>query len=93
MFVIGDVHYYLALLFLFRFFGGDPFNFSALLITPILHAYFDVFSGLLQAYIFANLTMLNISQGFNYDLYKERKKKKLEKQQAKQAGEQVAVNS
>ena len=62
-------------------------------IPAILSLYFDVFSGLLQAYIFANLTMLNISQGFNYDLYKERKKKKLEKQQAKQAGEQVAVNS
>ena len=51
-------------------------------IPAILSLYFDVFSGVLQAYIFANLTMLNISQGFNYDLYKERKRKKeLKKQQ------------
>jgi F-type H+-transporting ATPase subunit a len=51
-------------------------------IPAILSLYFDVFSGVLQAYIFANLTMLNISQGFNYDLYTERKRKKeLKKQQ------------
>ena len=53
-------------------------------IPAILSLYFDVFSGVLQAYIFANLTMLNISQGFDYDLYKKRKQKKLEKQKAKQ---------
>jgi len=52
-------------------------------IPAILSLYFDVFSGVLQAYIFASLTMMNISQGFNYDLYRERKKKKLEKTKAK----------
>ena len=56
-------------------------------IPAILSLYFDVFSGVLQAYIFANLTMLNISQGFNYDLYKERKRKKLEKQAKKENGQ------
>ncbi len=57
-------------------------------IPAILSLYFDVFSGLLQAYIFANLTMLNISQGFNYDLYKERKKRKLEKQKQRELDKQ-----
>lgn len=35
------------------------------LITPVLHAYFDVFSGLLQTFIFAMLTMIFI--GGNFD--------------------------
>lgn len=56
----------------------SSFPIFAIGIPAVLSLYFDVFSGVLQAYIFANLTMLNISQGFNYDLYRERKKKKLE---------------
>ena len=45
--------------------------------------YFDVFSGLLQAYIFAMLTMLNISTGFDLELFNERQaKKNLKKQGA-----------
>lgn len=35
------------------------------LITPVLHAYFDVFSGLLQTFIFSMLTMIFI--GGNFD--------------------------
>lgn len=35
------------------------------LVTPVLHAYFDVFSGLLQTFIFAMLTMIFI--GGNFD--------------------------
>lgn len=45
-------------------------------IPAILSIYFDIFSGCLQAYIFAMLTMLYISGGFPLELYKEQKKKK-----------------
>lgn len=31
------------------------------LITPVLHAYFDIFAGLLQTFIFCMLTMVNIA--------------------------------
>ena len=53
-------------------------------IPAILSAYFDVFSGCMQAYIFAMLTMLNVSGGFPQELYEERRKKKLEKKKQKQ---------
>jgi F-type H+-transporting ATPase subunit a len=36
-------------------------GFFAPIFTPILHAYFDVFSGVLQAFIFTMLTMIFIS--------------------------------
>ena len=45
-------------------------------LPAILSIYFDVFSGLLQAYIFAMLTMLYISNGFSFDEYMKRKSKK-----------------
>lgn len=48
-------------------------------IPAVLSVYFDVFSGCLQAFIFAMLTMLNVSGAFNFDLYKKRKQKKLSK--------------
>lgn len=51
-------------------------------IPAILSLYFDIFSGCMQAYIFAMLTMLNISGGFPQDLYEERKRKKAEKKLA-----------
>lgn len=35
------------------------------LITPFLHAYFDVFAGILQAFIFSMLTMIFIGGSFN----------------------------
>ena len=44
-------------------------------IPAVLSIYFDVFSGLLQAYIFAMLTMLYVSGGFPADLYKKKKLK------------------
>lgn len=51
-------------------------------IPAILSIYFDVFSGLLQAYIFAMLTMLYVSGAFNVDLYlKLRAEKKQRKEQ------------
>ena len=45
-------------------------------IPAILSIYFDVFSGLLQAYIFAMLTMLYVASGFPAELYEKRKQKK-----------------
>ncbi len=46
-------------------------------IPAVLSIYFDVFSGLLQAYIFSMLTMMYVSGGFPADLYFERKNKKV----------------
>lgn len=48
-------------------------------LPAILSLYFDIFSGCMQAYIFAMLTMLNVSGGFPRDLYEERKRKKAAK--------------
>ena len=45
-------------------------------IPAILSVYFDVFSGCLQAYIFAMLTMMYVSGGFPADGYFARKKHK-----------------
>ena len=51
-------------------------------IPAVLSVYFDLFSGLLQAFIFAMLTMLYVSGAFNIDLYEKRRaKRKLKKQQ------------
>ena len=65
-------------------FGSLPgilgeFPFLQIGIPAILSIYFDIFSGCLQAYIFAMLTMLYISGGFPLELYKERKLKKARK--------------
>lgn len=56
-------------------FLGD-FPFLQVGIPAVLSIYFDIFSGVLQAYIFAMLTMLYISGGFPLELYQERKAKK-----------------
>lgn len=45
-------------------------------IPAVLSLYFDIFSGLMQAYIFAMLTMLNIAGGFSLEDYKKRLEKK-----------------
>lgn len=63
------------------FLGDIPF--LAIGLPAILSIYFDVFSSCLQAYIFAMLTMLYISNGFPVDAYEERKRKKEAKRQAK----------
>ena len=55
------------------------FPFLQVGIPAILSIYFDIFSGCLQAFIFAMLTMLYIAGGFPLDLYKERKAKKAQK--------------
>jgi F-type H+-transporting ATPase subunit a len=38
------------------------FNFSSLLITPVLHAYFDVFSGYIQSLVFIYLSCQFVAQ-------------------------------
>lgn len=48
-------------------------------LPAILSIYFDIFSGCLQAFIFAMLTMLYISGGFPLELYEQRKIKKAQK--------------
>ena len=48
-------------------------------LPAILSLYFDLFSGCLQAFIFAMLTMLYISPGFPEEDYEKRRKKKAEK--------------
>lgn len=45
-------------------------------IPAVLSIYFDVFSGCLQAFIFAMLTMVYVAGGFDLDLYKQRKARK-----------------
>lgn len=45
-------------------------------IPAVLSVYFDIFSGCLQAYIFAMLTMMYVSGAFNIDEFELRKKKK-----------------
>ena len=53
-------------------------------LPAIFSIYFDIFSGCLQAFIFAMLTMLNISGAFDAEEYERRKKKKLEKKKLKE---------
>ena len=55
------------------------FPFLQIGLPAVLSIYFDVFSGCLQAYIFAMLTMLYVSGGFPLELYEERKRKKQQK--------------
>ena len=52
-------------------------------LPAIFSLYFDIFSGCLQAFIFAMLTMLNISTAFDAEEYYRRKKKKEEKKKLK----------
>ena len=52
-------------------------------IPAVLSVYFDLFSGLLQAFIFAMLTMLYVSGAFDPESYAEYKRKKREKREKK----------
>ena len=45
-------------------------------IPAVLSIYFDLFSGLLQAYIFAMLTMMYVSNGFPLEEFLSKKKQK-----------------
>ena len=52
-------------------------------IPAVLSVYFDVFSGCLQAYIFAMLTMMYVAGGFSMDDYLLRKEKRQQRRKAK----------
>lgn len=53
-------------------------------LPAILSVYFDVFSGCMQAYIFAMLTMMNVAGGFPEELYEKRMQaKRLKKEKIK----------
>lgn len=63
------------------FLGDIPFLKIGL--PAVLSIYFDVFSGCLQAFIFAMLTMLYVSGGFPEELYMKRREKKRKKHSEK----------
>lgn len=63
------------------FLGEIPF--FQIGIPAVLSVYFDVFSGCLQAYIFAMLTMMYVSGGFPADDYFKRKEKNKQKNNKK----------
>ena len=54
-------------------------------IPAVLSLYFDIFSGGLQAFIFATLTMMYVAGGFPQSEFEERKAKREAKKAAKQA--------
>ncbi|MBO5774288.1 MAG: F0F1 ATP synthase subunit A [Clostridia bacterium] len=60
-------------------------------IPAVLSIYFDVFSGCLQAYIFAMLTMMYVSGGFSMEDYLLRKEKR-EKRKNKVKNEKIKDN-
>ena len=72
---------------IFSFLPGALADFPYLRIgiPAVLSLYFDLFSGGLQAFIFAMLTMLYISGGFPAEEYAARKKKREERKAARVA--------
>ena len=60
------------------------FPFLRIGLPAILSLYFDVFSGVLQAYIFAMLTMSYVSSAFAADEYQMRRLRKEQKKLQKQ---------
>lgn len=60
-------------------------------IPAIFSLYFDIFSGLIQAFIFAMLTMLNISNGFPEEAYALRMQKRAIRAQKKKEREELAA--
>ena len=49
---------------------GNVFNFLAPVITPILHAYFDLFAGFIQTLVFITLTVVLIGNDIPEDIKK-----------------------
>ena len=47
--------------FILGLFGLSGFNFVAIFIAPFFHAYFDIFAGFIQMFIFISLTMVFVS--------------------------------
>ena len=67
--------------------GDIPF--LSIGLPAVLSVYLDIFSGCLQAFIFAILTMLYIANGFPGEAYEERMKKKAAKAAAKRAAKEA----
>ena len=61
------------------------FPFLRIGVPAVLSLYFDIFSGGLQAFIFATLTMMYVSGGFPMEKYEARKAKRAAKKAAKTA--------
>ena len=57
----------------------------------VLSLYFDIFSGCIQAYIFATLTMIYISNGFPEEAYEKQMKKKAERARKKREANELAA--
>ena len=57
---------------------------------PAILSVFFIFGSCMQAFIFAMLTMLNISGAFPQDLYEQRKARRLEKKTLKQANKSIS---
>lgn len=51
--------------------GGQVFNFIAPLLTPILHAYFDLFAGFIQTLVFITLTVVFVGNDIPEEIKKE----------------------
>ncbi len=73
------------------FLGEIPF--LQIGIPAVLSVYFDVFSGCLQAYIFAMLTMMYVSGGFPAEDYFKRVAKRKEKRKEKNNKKSIKNNS
>ena len=81
-----------------KLFGALPgflgeFPFLRVGIPALLSVYFDVFSGCLQAYIFAVLTMLYVSSAFPQEDYAKRRLRKQERQQRRLARKQERASA
>ena len=61
------------------------FPFLRIGVPAVLSVYFDLFSGCLQAFIFAMLTMLYVSGGFPAEEYAARKSKREQRKAAREA--------
>jgi F-type H+-transporting ATPase subunit a len=61
------------------------FPFLRIGVPAVLSLYFDIFSGCLQAFIFATLTMMYVAGGFPQSEYEARKAKRLAKKAARAA--------
>ena len=72
---------------LFRFLPGvlADFPYLRIGIPAVLSVYFDLFSGCLQAFIFAMLTMSYVSGGFPAEEYAARKEKREQRKAAREA--------
>ncbi len=68
------------------------FPFLRIGIPAVLSLYFDIFSGCLQAFIFATLTMMYVSGGFPQELYERRRAKRLARRQARLNKTQASID-